>query len=65
MNISINELADIERELAECLWNMKALRYELQDATQKNDLHQLRQVSEEMQQVNLRWDELRKQQQEW
>ena len=65
MNISINELADIERGLAECYCNMRALRYELQDATRNNDLRKIGKVSEEMQQVNLRWDELRLQQKEW
>ena len=65
MNFLLNELADIERELAECTCNYSTLLLEWKDARQSNDAHRIKQVNKELHETNLRMTELIKQQREW
>lgn len=65
MNISLNELADIERELAKCVCNYQTLLLEWADARKNNNVNRIKQVDKELQETNSRMTELRKQQEEW
>ena len=65
MDILLNELADIERELAQCVCNYQTLILEWQDARKNNETNRIEQVNKELQETNLRMTELRKRQTEW
>jgi len=65
MDFLLNELADIERELAQCVCNYQTLILEWQDARKNNETNRIEQVNKELQETNLRMTELRKRQTEW